>query len=142
MLIGERIRYLRKKVLVTQILNNVADRFLTQDEFGKQLKISGANLGNIETGRVNATDRLLEDICTVFPINKTWLLNETGEPLKEMLPEDEYSKAAASIVAENDSFGMEIVKTYFSMDAASKAALKNFIIQLASNIQKKEDDEI
>lgn len=142
MLIGERIRYLRKNVLVTQLLNNVADRFLTQDEFGRQLKISGANLGNIETGRVNATDRLLEDICTVFPVNKTWLLNGTGEPLREILPEDEYSKAAASLVAENDVFGMEIVKTYFSLDNASKDALKNFIFKLVSNIQKESDENL
>lgn len=129
-----RMKYFRKIVL-----NN-----MTQEDFGHKIGLSKGNISNIEIGRVAITDRVINDICSCeeFNINREWLLTGNGNPQNELLEEDEYSKAAASIVAENDSFGMEIVKTYFSLDAASKAALKNFIIQLASNIKQKENDEI
>lgn len=112
---------------------------MTQEDFSKEIRISRSNLGSIETGRVNLTDRVISDICDNFSVNYEWLTKGIGETFTEILPEDEYSRAAAGIVSENDVLGMEIVKTYFSLDTASKAALKNFILQLAKKI--KEDDE-
>ena len=64
--IGERIRYLRKNIL-----------HLTQDEFAPRIRISRSNVGNIETGRIGATDRVIEDICSEFNVNMEWL--ESGE---------------------------------------------------------------
>ncbi|MBR3770725.1 MAG: helix-turn-helix transcriptional regulator [Clostridium sp.] len=126
--IYERIKHLRKNLLK-----------MTQEDFSKEIRISRSNLGSIETGRVNLTDRVISDICDNFSVNYEWLTKGIGETFTEILPEDEYSRAAAGIVSENDVLGMEIVKTYFSLDTASKAALKNFILQLAKKI--KEDDE-
>lgn len=63
---NERIRHLRKDVL-----------HMNQKDFGKEIKLSGSNVGNIEVGRVGITERVIEDICSVFGVNEKWLL--TGE---------------------------------------------------------------
>lgn len=127
----ERIKYLRKHLLV-----------ITQEEFSKQIHISRSNLGSIETGRVSLTDRVITDICEAFSVNEQWIKTGTGEAFKESLPEDEFSHAAASIAKENDVFAIETLKTYFSLDSASKTAVKNFILQLAEKIKKEDGENI
>lgn len=52
---------------------------MTQDEFSSQIRISRSNLGSIEIGRVNVTERVLDDICREFSVNEEWLRNGTGE---------------------------------------------------------------
>lgn len=126
----ERIRYLRKTILTPH---------LSQAEFGNKIRMSGANVGNIETGRVALTDRVISDICASYNVNEDWLRSGTGEPLKVLLPEDEFSAAAAGIAADNDILGMEIIQSYFSLDPASKKAVKNFILNLADRIRKEDE---
>ena len=57
--IFERVKYFRKNIL-----------HLSQKEFAKKLNISGSNLSNIEIGRINLTDRVINEICDVYNINK------------------------------------------------------------------------
>ncbi len=64
--IYERIRFLRKEILQK-----------TQEEFAESIKISRSNLGNIETGKVAVTNRVITDICNSFNVNEIWL--RTGE---------------------------------------------------------------
>lgn len=63
---NERIQYLRKKIL-----------HLTQNEMAEKLMISRSNLACIETGKTNATDRVINDTCREFGVNRRWL--EYGE---------------------------------------------------------------
>lgn len=64
--INERIRYLRKDILK-----------LTQQNFSSEIDISRSNLGNIETGEVAVTERVIVSICRAFEVNEAWL--KTGE---------------------------------------------------------------
>lgn len=66
----ENIRYLRKKVLD-----------LTLEEFSKRINLSRSNLGNIETGKIKLTDRVKNDICREFNVNRDWLCTGKGEPI-------------------------------------------------------------
>lgn len=58
----ERIRHLRKQML-----------HMTLEEFSQKIHISRSNLGNIETGRIGLTDRVLADICRTFHVNQAWI---------------------------------------------------------------------
>lgn len=65
----ERIKDLRKNIL-----------HLSQKDFAEQINISRSNLGNIETNKINLTERVLTDICRTFHVNQEWLSNGT-EPI-------------------------------------------------------------
>lgn len=67
----ERIRHFRKKIL-----------HMTLEEFSSKINISRSNLGNIETGRIGLTERVLSDICRAFLVNPDWILNGI-EPIFE-----------------------------------------------------------
>lgn len=65
----ERIKDLRKNIL-----------HLSQKDFAEQINISRSNLGNIETNKINLTERVLMDICRTFHVNRDWLSNG-NEPI-------------------------------------------------------------
>lgn len=102
----ERIKYLRKKILD-----------FSQDEFAKKLNVSRSNLGNIETGTINLTERVLADICRVFQVRKDWILNGT-EPVFE---------------EENDlldPLDMEISRLYAALTERNKNYLYGYMQRL------------
>lgn len=77
--INQRIKYLRKELL-----------HMTQEEFASSIKISRSNLGSIEIGRINVTDRVVQDICEKHNVNEEWLRNGIGDFLIQTTP---YEKA-------------------------------------------------
>lgn len=101
--IWERIRYFRKDVLN-----------MTQADFANKVKISRSNLGNVETGRISVTDRLLIDICNAFSLSENWLRTGHGE----MYEETETTLFAA------------FAKQYDLSEAEQKAA--RYLLQLSS----------
>lgn len=104
----ERIKHLRKKVLN-----------LSQAEFADKISVSRSNLGSIEIGRINLTDRVVNDICREFSVNENWI-REGEEPIfKE----------------QDDPFVQEIVKTYLSLNEDSRKYLKGYMIRLLEEQQ-------
>lgn len=67
----ERIKTVRKHYKLNQI------------EFGKKLGVSRDVISNIEQGRVEAKDLIINHICDIYAINKNWLLYGKGNMLKE-----------------------------------------------------------
>lgn len=80
MSISERIKYLRDIELN-----------IKQVDFAEAIHISRANLSNIESGRVNITDRVIASICNVYHVSETWLRTGEGEMF---VPLDEESELA------------------------------------------------
>jgi transcriptional regulator with XRE-family HTH domain len=68
---NERIRELRKTLKYTQ------------EEFAKAIRVSRSNLGNLENGLINVTDRVVSDICTAFNVREDWLRTGAGEIFNE-----------------------------------------------------------
>lgn len=66
-MIRERIKEIRKT------------NKLSQKAFGELLGVSRDVITNIEYGRVEPKELLINHICQVFNINKEWLLNGAGE---------------------------------------------------------------
>lgn len=101
MKIHERIKYLRKNILK-----------LSQEDFSKKLGLSRSNIGNIEVGRINVTDRVVADISKQYNVNEEWLRNGT-EPMfiePNTFSLDEFLKQKNATDIEID-----IIKTYFNM---------------------------
>ena len=96
---GERLRLLRKDILK-----------MSQAEFSNEINISRSNLGNIETGVINATDRVIADICAAFNVSEEWLRTGEGEMM---------SQKSKSIVDE--------LSAIYRLDERRKRLLGNFL---------------
>lgn len=111
---------------------------LTQEEFGKKIGSARNTIANYENGNRNPSNAVVNSICREFNVNEEWLRSGEGEMFVQVPEEDQYSKAAASLLKEDDVFAMEAIKLYHSLSSEQRAAVKNFILQLAENIKEKE----
>lgn len=87
----ERIKYYRETIAG-----------LSQSKFAQSLEISKSNLANIEVGRVNLTDRVINNICDTYNINEEWL--RTGEgPMEKQKTRDEEILSFIDKIKETDN---------------------------------------
>lgn len=124
MQMNERIKILRKKCLD-----------ITQEEFATRIKISRSNLGSIEVGRINVTDRVVDDICTEFNVNEEWLRTGQGKMFvqSDSFSLDDYIKDRGYSELE-----LEIAKSYFDLDKDVRAKIlehfkKKFNVEIKQN---------
>lgn len=87
---NKRIRELRKT------LN------LSQQEFADKINISRSNLGNIETGAVSVTDRVVIDICNAFGVSDEWIRSGNGEMFAKRGRDEEIAKFVGEALADED----------------------------------------
>ncbi len=111
---------------------------LTQEEFGKRIGSARNTIANYENGNRNPSNAVINSICREFGANEDWLRTGKGDMFVQIPEEDLYSKAAASLLKEEDVFAMEALKLYHSLSSDQRTAVKNFIMQLAENIKEKE----
>lgn len=79
---NERIRAVRKKVGLTIV------------EFGDRLGVSNSAISMIETGKNNASNQTITQICQTFGVNEHWLRTGEGEM---MAPQDREKEIMAFI---------------------------------------------
>lgn len=122
--INSRIRYLRKEIL-----------HLTQQDFSSKLNISRSNMGNIETGEVAVTDRVISSICKEFNVNEEWLREEKGDPILPRTRSQIIMDFAADLIKDdNESFRRKIVEALAVLDLDDWEALE----KIANKLIKKD----
>lgn len=126
MTVGERIRYLRKSIL----------KIKSGEAFGEKIGISGSNMRSIENSRVNATDRVITDICTVFNVNEEWLRNggADDEIFIKLSENAEIAKYTQILLDSTDDIIADMIKNfiaiYYKLDDDSKYILKGIAKEL------------
>ena len=103
MTVNQQIKFLRKNILK-----------LSQQDFASKISVSRSNIGNIEIGRIGPTERVINDICRVFSVNKEWILNE-DEPV---------------FIDNIDMAIHEIVEIYKSLNDDKRNYLKGYMFRL------------
>lgn len=114
---------------------------LTQQTFADRLQITRSNIAGYETGKRIPSDAVVSLICREFNIDENWLRTGEGDMKIEIPEEDLYSRAAASLLKEDDVVGIEGLKLYYSLPAESKKAVRDYVLKLAAMIKEHEDKE-
>ena len=115
MTINDRVKHLRKNILR-----------LSQEEFSRKIDISRSNLGNVEVGRINVTERLIVAICRAFMVNKEWLLSGTG-PM---------------YVNNDDAKIDELAEIYRALNETNRKYLKGYVDRLLEEQAIHERDKV
>jgi len=127
--LNTRIKKLRKELV------------LTQQAFAERIGLKQNSIALIESGKRNISTQAILSICREFNVNEKWLRTGSGEMFVYIPEEDMYSKAAASILKENDALAMEALKLYFQMSPEVKKAVSDYILQLADMIRSRKEKE-
>ena len=100
---------------------------LTQQEFSDSINMSRSNLGSIESGIINLTDRNINIICEKHNVNKDWLLTGNSKMFIELTEDDELSILIGEFLAENDEYKKKIIKTMLSLPDEDWFLIKRLI---------------
>lgn len=123
--IFERIRELRKDKLG-----------ITQQEFSERIHISRSNLGNIEVGKVDVTDRLISDICREFGVNESWLRTGEGEMFQPKTRNEELSAFFADALSSGPSIKTALLTVMARLTEDQWALLADVARKLAAEMDQ------
>lgn len=114
--IGERVKELRK------------DKKLSQGKFGANLGLSRSHICNIEKGTRSLNKQTILQICSVYNINRQWLLEGVGVMYKDELDkyniDDEDVKKFMSLFLKADKITQEFVLDLMGKKAKFEDKLK------------------
>lgn len=116
--IGDRIRKIRE------------EKSLTQAAFGKKLFLERSAISLIERNLRTPTERVLQDICREFHVNKQWLT--TGEGSMFLSPNDEdLNEQIERIMAGENEFHKNMFRMLANFDDEDLIALERLVKKLA-----------
>lgn len=110
----------------------------SQEAFAKEVGLTKNYISLVENGKRTFAERTLKDICRKFDVREEWLRSGVGEMFIERLPEDEYTRAALMLKKDNDKLAMQAVVEYWKLSPQSKAAIKEYIMNIASKLKEEE----
>lgn len=91
MTLGERIKKIRK------------DKNETQQQFADRLDLKRNTIGNYEVDIIVPSERTIKAICTAYNVNPEWLINEIGEPYKEISEKEKINDFVATITSDESA---------------------------------------
>ena len=121
--VNERIKYLRKEVLL-----------LTQEKFAADLHITRSSLSVMEIGKT-VTDRNIWSICNRYTVNERWLRDGIGPIFRELTKEEEISNFLGEVVTSDKDFRKRFIRALARLDDDGWDVMEKFI----DDITKKED---
>ncbi len=121
----ERVKCLRKALNITQ------------QEFADRLAISRSNLGNIETGAVALTDRVIVAICREFRVDEVWLRTGEGEMFRPVRPEEEITAFLGDVISERGTdFKRRFISALAKLDEPAWEAIEAFAQSILDEKEK------
>lgn len=102
--VNERVLELRKKLK------------LTRKEFGEKIGVSDSVIKNIDYKKTDPRPLLLTQICTVYNVNESWLLNGEGEMFVKKTLEDELIDVFGKILNDDNDFRKRMISALAQLD--------------------------
>lgn len=110
---------------------------LSQAEFGSRVGVKGNTVGNYEIGLRTPSDAVIFSICREFKVSETWLRTGQGEMFIQMDEDQELDYILGQISASADDTIKRIIRAYWRLDDAEKAAVRKLIDGLLDSGQTK-----
>ena len=129
MTIGERFKIVRK-------LADEPKKKCSQADFGEMFKIGRDAVANIENGRVEPSDVLMENICNKFDISFDWLAYGQ-EPMRAAKSrEEEIAELVGSALSGSNDFKKAVIRMICTRSDDELKALEAALLSVYENIKK------
>lgn len=127
--INGRIRELRKSL------------HLTQSGFGERLGMKSGVIRNWEYNMTVPSEPQIDLICTVYNVNREWLVSGEGEMLADMSREEKIGRLIADILDDSpESFRRRVFEILVDLDADGWKKLQDAAELLADKYGTKKDE--
>lgn len=98
---------------------------LTQNEFGRKIGVSRNVINNLELGRVEPSDLIINMLCKTYNVNAAWLRSGEGEMFIEKSREEEIADfVGRSLADDSDGFKAQFISILAQLDEDGWKALE------------------
>lgn len=126
-------------------MDNISERIksvrttldLTMDKFGSRIGITRSAVSGLEKGISNPSEQTIKSICREFNVDYFWITEGTGEMFRK-IPNTLIEKLSEKYHLNDQS--QIILKSYLESPDDQKAAIENFLLKVAENLQKKDEE--
>lgn len=101
---------------------------LNQEEFADKIFLKKSAISAYENGKREIPDRVVNNICSAFNVNKDWLVNGSGEMLVDLAAETDFNEEVKILL-----------KKFQTLNDKDKKAIEQLINTSYENTLKKED---
>lgn len=113
---------------------------INKSEFARSINVTPAYISKLgKSPDAVPSDRTIADICREFRVSETWLRTGEGEMFLPMDADEELARVLVQVLAEiklsNDKLIKAIIKSYWRMDDAGKAVIRQLVDDLAQAVQ-------
>ncbi|MCI6739220.1 MAG: helix-turn-helix domain-containing protein [Bacteroidales bacterium] len=108
---------------------------LKQAEFADRIGVKPSTVTSYETGLRVPSDTVIFSICREFRVSETWLRTGEGEMFLPMDADEELAQVLAEIKLSDDKLIKAIIKSYWRLDDAGKAVIRQMVDDLAQAVQ-------
>lgn len=129
MTIGERFKIVRG-------LADKPNKKCSQVEFGEMFKIGRDAVANIENGRVNPSEILIENVCNKFDLSFDWLAYGLEPMRASKSKEEEISELVGSALSGSSEFKKAVIRMICTRTDAELKALEDALQAVYENIKK------
>ena len=98
---------------------------LSQDDFGKKIKLARSHISSMETGLRGITERVLSDICREYGTSYEWLKNGTGPMFADQ--EAATIDLIETVLARENEFTKRVFRSFAKLPDADWEALERLI---------------
>ena len=127
--VNERVLELREKLK------------LTRKDFGEKIGVSDSVIKTIDYKKTDPRPLLLTQICTVYNVNESWLLNGEGEMFVKKTLEDELIDVFGKILNDDNDFRKRMISALAQLDDDGWNAIEEFCKRIVSGGEPKEQSK-
>ena len=110
---------------------------INKSEFARKINVTPAYISKLSKKLESVpSDRTIADICREFGISETWLRTGEGEMFLPADADEELAKVLAEIKLSDDSIIKAIIKSYWRLDDAGKAVIRQLVDDLTQAVQE------
>lgn len=116
------------------------DSGLTQMEISRRLKISQSSISNMIAGKINPSNRTLDDIAERFDVNLGWLKDGEGPMKPEHPMKQELAAFFAEAISTDVPYRDEFILALSELAPEHWKILGDLILRTAERIKEKNEE--
>lgn len=134
MTIGERFREIRK-------LSDRPNKKCSQADFGEMFKIGRDAVANIENGRVEPSELLVESVCNRFSVSYDWLRYGLEPMRAAKSDEEEVADYVAQALNGSGEFKKAVIKMICTRSEEDLKALERSFMDIYESLKKEKGQD-
>lgn len=125
--INERFREIRNK------------KGLSQEDFARGMHRSRSEIKNIEYGKTEPKEEIIQSVCSAYNVNETWIRTGDSDMFNPVNRDEEISAFIGDIMSdESDNFRRRLISVLSRLDASEWSLLEKMAMRLAEVEEKEE----